>query len=278
MNSISFQTILDRPENIKAKANLAVYNKECIDIRLLVLLQSEQQAKLWDAMEGQISDGAWENSANTDWLRHESLVLIVSELQAPQFIVRYRYDIGKKNYFMYKELREIIGADVTANCGFKSEKEMVKAWNTIATAIRAAGDKEDMPGNVLVDTIFNCLDAQHQESETKIKEEIANNLKEWDKEKVRIVERLREVGYKLDLGKDESETLRGTIVYIPVVLSPEHKIRVALFVKGLRDDKITIEVNDYMQSFSATYKEVEFKDVSERILRLLETATGDYPC
>ena len=72
--------------------------------------------------------------------------------------------------------------------------------------------------------------------------------------------------------------MRGTIVYIPVVLSPEHKIRVALFVKGLRDDKITIEINDYMQSFSATYKEVEFKDVSERILRLLETATGDYPC
>lgn len=108
---------------------------------VVMVFRTQKLLDLWiNEMEGQISDGQWENSRGTEWIwRGRHIYQIGPETKV--YTRRY-YITGRKNFYMDKELCEIIGERAQIEAGFETIKEMRAAWTEIANAIRNA---ETMP-------------------------------------------------------------------------------------------------------------------------------------
>lgn len=108
--------------------------------RLLDLFKKE--------MQGQISDGMWENSRNTDWLWRNVACVLGNETRV---IVAYRFVIGKKNFMINSALWDCIGERILKELEYSSKKEVYADWREIAEAIRNAREMNDEERKIYVD-------------------------------------------------------------------------------------------------------------------------------
>ena len=108
--------------------------------RLLDLFKKE--------MQGQISDGMWENSRNTDWLWRNVACVLGDETRV---IVAYRFLIGKKNFMIGSTLWDCIGERILRELEYSSKKEVYADWREIAEAICNAREMNDEERKTYVD-------------------------------------------------------------------------------------------------------------------------------
>ena len=131
--------------------------------RLLDLFRKE--------MQGQISDGMWENSRNTDWLWRNVACVLGNETRV---VVSYSFVIGKKNFMINSSLWDCIGERILKELEYSSKKEVYADWREIAEAIRNAREMNDEERKTYVD---DC-EARGKNIEEALKQKIKEVLSE----------------------------------------------------------------------------------------------------
>lgn len=108
--------------------------RKAINCQTLIVFNNETKLKFWKGeMVGQISDGMWENSRNTDWLWRNCLAVVILDGTIPEGVyVSSTYTIGRKTYPWFKQLEEIIEYH---KYGFDNIREAKTMWKSIADMI-----------------------------------------------------------------------------------------------------------------------------------------------
>lgn len=131
--------------------------------RLLDLFKKE--------MQGQISDGMWENCRNTDWLWRNVACVLGDETRV---IVAYRFVIGKKNFMINSSLWDCIGERILKELEYSSKKEVYADWREIAEAICNAREMNDEERKTYV---YDC-EARGKNIEKALKQKTKEVLSE----------------------------------------------------------------------------------------------------
>ena len=131
--------------------------------RLLDLFKKE--------MQGQISDGMWENCRNTDWLWRNVACVLGDETRV---IVAYRFVIGKKNFMIGSTLWDCIGERILKELEYSSKKEVYADWREIAEAICNAREMNDEERKTYV---YDC-EARGKNIEKALKQKTKEVLSE----------------------------------------------------------------------------------------------------
>ena len=131
--------------------------------RLLDLFKKE--------MQGQISDGMWENCRNTDWLWRNVACVLGDETRV---IVAYRFVIGKKNFMIGSSLWDCIGERILKELEYSSKKEVYADWREIAEAICNAREMNDEERKTYV---YDC-EARGKNIEKALKQKTKEVLSE----------------------------------------------------------------------------------------------------
>ena len=136
------------------------------EIRTIITFRNQQLLDLWvNEMQGQISDGMWENSRNTEWLWRDVFLRLGEKTKVETIGI-----IGRRSFGMTSELWSVIGDRIMDENGFDTEKDAKKAWAEIAAAIRTA----EYSGEV-----YNVIEEAKEERDRKAKEQWPELLKEW---------------------------------------------------------------------------------------------------
>ena len=136
------------------------------EIRTIITFRNQQLLDLWvNEMSGQISDGMWENSRNTEWLWRNILLRLGEETKVESIGI-----VGKRSFGMTSELWSVIGDRIMDENGFDTEKDAKKAWAEIAAAIRNVKYSGE---------VYNVIEEAKEEREKKAKEQWPELLKEW---------------------------------------------------------------------------------------------------
>ncbi len=150
--------------------NIEDHNKwvDKTKVETIITFRTQQLADLWiNEMQGQISDGMWENSRHTDWLWRNTLLRLGDETKVEVYSTWY---IGRKSFGMSGELWSIIGDRIMDENGFETEKEAKKAWKEIAQAIANAS-----VGKEIQDIIQEAKD----EKKKKVEDQWPELRQEW---------------------------------------------------------------------------------------------------
>lgn len=108
---------------------------------VILTFANQKLLNLWEnEISGQISDGMWENSRNTDWLWKNSATRLGDTTKVE---VTNQYTVGKKSFPLNGELKSIIGERATEEAGFKDMKEMSQAWAEISNAISNVSENKE---------------------------------------------------------------------------------------------------------------------------------------
>ena len=107
--------------------------REALNCKTLIVFNNETKLKFWEGeMVGQISDGMWENSRNTDWVWRNSLAVVIPDGSIPEGVyVSSTYTVGRKSYPWCKQLEEIIEYH-KYEYGFDDIREAKTTWKSIA--------------------------------------------------------------------------------------------------------------------------------------------------
>ena len=136
------------------------------EIQTIITFRNQQLLDLWvNEMSGQISDGYWENSRNTEWLWRNVLLRLGEETKVESIA-----STGRRSFGMSPELWSCVGDRILDENGFETEKDAKRAWAEIATAIRNAEDSRE---------VYNVIEKAKEEREKKAKEQWPELLKEW---------------------------------------------------------------------------------------------------
>lgn len=136
------------------------------EIQTIITFRNQQLLDLWvNEMSGQISDGYWENSRNTEWLWRNVLLRLGEETKVESIATT-----GRRSFGMSPELWSCVGDRILDENGFETEKDAKRAWAEIAAAIRDA----EYSGEV-----YNVIEEAKEEREKKVKEQWPELLKEW---------------------------------------------------------------------------------------------------
>lgn len=96
--------------------------------------RTQEQMDLWiNEMQGQISDGMWENCRNTNWLWEKQEVYQLGD--RTELHIKHYWMKGKVGYPLTKELLDCIGDRMLEENGFETVKELKSAWREILAAI-----------------------------------------------------------------------------------------------------------------------------------------------
>lgn len=144
--------------------------------RLLDLFKKE--------MQGQISDGMWENSRNTDWLWRNVACVLGNETRV---IVTYKFMIGKKNFMINSSLWDCIGERILKELEYSSKKEVYADWREIAEAIRNAREMNDEERKIYVDDCEARGKNKEEALKQKTKEVLSELIKRVGEENVDVV-------------------------------------------------------------------------------------------
>lgn len=136
------------------------------EIQTIITFRNQQLLDLWvNEMSGQISDGMWENSSNTEWLWRNVLLRLGEETKVESIA-----PVGRRSFGMSPELWSCVGDRILDENGFESEKDAKKAWAEIAAAIRNAEYSRE---------VYNVIEEAKEERDRKVKEQWPELLKEW---------------------------------------------------------------------------------------------------
>lgn len=124
--------------NMRHINNPSVWNNTEFDsVKRIIIFSNQNLLDLFrNEIEGQISDGYWENSRGTNWMWEGKTLYMLGD--KTEVYVQGFYGFRKMDFHINKELKEIIGKRATDEAGFSSIKEMAAAWNEIADAIKNA--------------------------------------------------------------------------------------------------------------------------------------------
>ena len=137
------------------------------EIRTIITFRNQQLLDLWvNEMSGQISDGYWENSRNTEWLWRNVLLRLGEETKVESIATT-----GRRSFGMSPELWSCVGDRILDENGFETEKDAKRAWAEIAAAIRNAEYSRE---------VFKVRKAAKEERDRKIEEQWPELLKEWE--------------------------------------------------------------------------------------------------
>ena len=130
--------------------------------RTVITFKDQRLLNFWkNFMEGQLSDGAWENSNNTDWLWAQSLAGLGAENRV---CVMNSYCAGRKTYKWDKVFENLIDngtcTDWITDSGFADKKEFKEAFNTVSNMIRDYTEDYDL------------IDGMHKAAAVKIQESV----------------------------------------------------------------------------------------------------------
>ena len=136
------------------------------ELHTIITFRNQQLLDLWvNEMSGQISDGMWENSRNTEWLWRNVLLRLGEKTKVESIA-----PIGRRSFGMNSELWSCVGDRILDENGFETEKEAKKAWAEIAAAIRNAEYSRE---------VYKVIEEAKEEREKKAKEQWPELLKEW---------------------------------------------------------------------------------------------------
>ena len=136
------------------------------ELRTIITFRNQQLLDLWvNEMSGQISDGMWENSRNTEWLWRNVLLRLGEETKVESIA-----PVGRRSFGMSPELWSCVGDRILDENGFETEKDAKKAWAEIAAAIRNAEYSRE---------VYNVIEEAKEERDRKVKEQWPELLKEW---------------------------------------------------------------------------------------------------
>lgn len=137
------------------------------EIQTIITFRNQQLLDLWvNEMSGQISDGYWENSRNTEWLWRNVLLRLGEETKVESITMS-----GRRSFGMSSELWSCVGDRILDENGFETEKDAKKAWAEIAAAIRNVEYSRE---------VFKVREAAKEERDRKIEEQWPELLKEWE--------------------------------------------------------------------------------------------------
>ena len=136
------------------------------ELHTIITFRNQQLLDLWvNEMSGQISDGMWENSSNTEWLWRNVLLRLGEKTKVESIA-----PIGRRSFGMSPELWSCVGDRILDENGFESEKDAKKAWAEIAAAIRNAEYSRE---------VYKVIEEAKEERDRKVKEQWPELLKEW---------------------------------------------------------------------------------------------------
>ena len=136
------------------------------ELHTIITFRNQQLLDLWvNEMSGQISDGMWENSRNTEWLWRNVLLRLGEETKVESIA-----PIGRRSFGMTSELWSCVGDRILDENGFETEKDAKEAWAEIAAAIRNAEYSRE---------VYNVIEEAKEERDRKVKEQWPELLKEW---------------------------------------------------------------------------------------------------
>ena len=136
------------------------------EIHTIITFRNQQLLDLWvNEMSGQISDGMWENSRNTEWLWRNVLLRLGEETKVETIGI-----VGRRSFGMNSELWSCVGDRILDENGFETEKDAKRAWAEIATAVRNAEYSRE---------VYNVIEEAKEEREKKAKGQWPELLKEW---------------------------------------------------------------------------------------------------
>lgn len=145
------------------------------EVETIITFRTQQLMDLWyNEIQGQISDGMWENSRNTDWIWRHVWVKLGEETK----VESKSWHIGRKNFFLTKELEEIIGERATEEAGFDSMKSMREGWKEIATAIRNVSSFSETSSRV-IEIMKAEEESERRATETALMEELKEVAKAY---------------------------------------------------------------------------------------------------
>lgn len=171
--------------------------------RLLDLFKKE--------MQGQISDGMWENCRNTDWLWRNVACVLGNETRA---VVSYGFVIGKKNFMINSTLWDCIGERILKELEYSSKKEVYADWREIAEAIHNAREMNDEERKTYVIDCEargkNKEEALRQKTKEVLSELIKrvgeNNVREVTEKQVYVTDPEKKTPYIYITGQSSSTT------------------------------------------------------------------------
>lgn len=150
--------------------NIEDHNKwvDKTQVETIITFRTQQLFDLWiNEMQGQISDGMWENSRHTDWLWRNVLLKLGDETKVE---VTSLWRVGRKSFGMSGELWDIIGDRIMDENGFETEKEAKKAWKEIALAIA---------NPTVTKEILEIVQTAKEEKKKKVQDQWPELYKEW---------------------------------------------------------------------------------------------------
>lgn len=153
-------------------ANQTDINNSTSGFNTVIVFRTQRLLDLFKkVMQGQISDGMWENSRDTDWLWRNVACVLGNETRV---VVSYRFLIGKKNFMIDSTLWDCIGERILKELEYSSKKEVYADWREIAEAIRNAREMNDEERKTYVD---DC-EARGRNIEKALKQKIKEVLSE----------------------------------------------------------------------------------------------------
>lgn len=219
----------------------------------VIVFRTQQLMDLWvNEMQGQISDGMWENCRNTDWLwRREAHILG----DKTEVLVNNTWNIGRKNYPLTKQLWEIIGERILKENGFADKKEATKAWKEILEAIQNARTMTEDERKIY---IYDCQN-RGKDVEKNLEAE-ANVMLEKVKEHFGE-ENIN--GNYLSVLAIEHQVLNRSIWINPALYMNSNKVKYQVYV----DSSLKTEVDTYEKILEAVELYKNFYNKREELMK-----------
>lgn len=174
-----------------------VINKhvEATEVQTIITFRTQQLMDLWNnEISGQISDGMWESSRNTDWIWRKVWVKLGEETK----VESKSWHIGRKNFFLTKDLEGIIGERAAREAGYDSITSMRGGWKEIATAIRNVTSFSDTTRKE-IEGIIAEEESKRRAAEVALMKEMKEVAKTYPD--YRIYDSIREASFQVAEGK-----------------------------------------------------------------------------
>ena len=166
-------------------ANQTDINNSTSMFNTVIVFRTQRLLDLFKkVMLGQISDGMWENSRDTDWLWRNAAYVLGNETRV---VVSYSFVIGKKNFMINSSLWDCIGERILKELEYSSKKEVYADWREIAEAIRNAREMYDEERKTYVDDCEARGKNIEEALKQKIKEVLSELIKRVGEENVQKV-------------------------------------------------------------------------------------------
>ena len=204
----------------------------------VIVFRTQQLMDLWvNEMQGQISDGMWENCRNTDWLwRREAHIL------------------GDKTEVLVNNTWNI-GARILKENGFADKKEATKAWKEILEAIQNARMMTEDERKIY---IYDCQNRG---------KDVEKNLKVEAKA---MLEKVKE-----HFGEEDTDTICNSVLAIkhqisnrniwinPVLYTNLNKVKYQVYV----DSSLMVDVDTYEKILEAVELYKDFYNKREELMK-----------